>query len=354
MTKLLRPRLINGSFGDPLVYCGIAYVGRAFTFDLGASFDLVNRELLRIDAVYLSHAHMDHIFGFEHLLRANLKQDRTIQIFGPKGIQRQIRGKLQGFTWNLVQGYGLEFVVHELHAGQETIYQFKSAEGFRMHNIDTRVLKNRIIHPIHKTDYYTVYTAGLDHRISSQAYAVVENIAVSINKEVLEKRGWIPGPWLQQLKQLAIKGRGKQQQLEVPVAKKRSKSFVVSDLVAELIIPRKRNRITYVTDAAMTAKNRQRILKLAADADIFFCEAAFLERDRDKAMQTHHMTAKEVGCMAKEAGAQRLVLFHFSKKYLNTPQLLIDEASAAFGKKAEANPSYVPHHTYRRLPQQQS
>jgi len=62
-------------------------------------------------------------------------------------------------------------------------------------------------------------------------------------------------------------------------------------------------------------------------------EAAFSEKDLPRARQRRHLTAHQAGLLAKEAGAERLVIFHFSPRYHGQLNLLYDEASLAFGKE---------------------
>ena len=75
--------------------------------------------------------------------------------------------------------------------------------------------------------------------------------------------------------------------------------------------------------------------ELAAEAEVFFCEAIFSDEDQERAEQRQHLTASQAGLLAREAGAQRLVLFHFSPKYHGKLEPLYEEASRAFGKEVE-------------------
>ena len=52
-------------------------------FDLGLNYHLAPRKLLEITDVVVSHAHMDHFIGFDHLLRLRLRDDRPLRFFGP-------------------------------------------------------------------------------------------------------------------------------------------------------------------------------------------------------------------------------------------------------------------------------
>jgi ribonuclease Z len=69
---------------------------------------------------------------------------------------------------------------------------------------------------------------------------------------------------------------------------------------------------------------------LVRGADLFFCEAAFLERDRDRAEERSHLTARQAGELAREAQAKKLHIFHFSPKYEKEADLLYREAEEAF------------------------
>ena len=87
--------------------------------------------------------------------------------------------------------------------------------------------------------------------------------------------------------------------------------------------------MAYVTDLAGTPSNLNRAAELARAADVLFCEAAFLDRDADHARRKHHRTARQAGELARQAGAGRLEVFHFSPKYLDEEQALLDEARSA-------------------------
>lgn len=66
---------------------------------------------------------------------------------------------------------------------------------------------------------------------------------------------------------------------------------------------------------------------LAEDADLLVCEATFLDRDADLADRYAHLTAGQAGRVAAEAGARRLVLTHFSRRYTD-PAEFAAEAGA--------------------------
>ena len=60
MPPLFQPQLVNGVFGDPVLYLESRDEPRALMFDLGDVSALPPRRLLRLSDVFVSHAHMDH------------------------------------------------------------------------------------------------------------------------------------------------------------------------------------------------------------------------------------------------------------------------------------------------------
>lgn len=65
------------------------------------------------------------------------------------------------------------------------------------------------------------------------------------------------------------------------------------------------------------------------DCTTLYHEATFLEDMVERANVTHHTTALQAALVAKEVGAGRLVIGHFSSRY-KTLQPLLDEAKAVF------------------------
>ena len=83
---------------------------------------------------------------------------------------------------------------------------------------------------------------------------------------------------------------------------------------------------TFVMDTRRCAA----AVELARDADLLVCEATFLDGEEDRAESYRHLTARQAAELAREAGARRLVLTHFSARHPRSADFA-DQARAAFG-----------------------
>ena len=118
MRPSIHPSLVNGRTGDPALFVEMLHRRDALLFDLGDLGGLSPRDVLRIGHVFVSHAHIDHFFGFDRLLRLLVGRDRTITMAGPPGFAERVHHKLQSYEWDLVDRYStdLRFEVVEIHA----------------------------------------------------------------------------------------------------------------------------------------------------------------------------------------------------------------------------------------------
>src|SRR5512132_2971177 len=139
MTKTsLRTRLLNGQTGDPALLVQLRWQGRAVLIDLGRIDRTPAGVLLPIEAVFVSHAHMDHFMGFDQLLRLFLARDTTLRLFGPAGIADCVQGKLAGYTWNLTDEYAFTLEVTEIDATEMRSWRFAAAQRFAREPLGTQ------------------------------------------------------------------------------------------------------------------------------------------------------------------------------------------------------------------------
>jgi ribonuclease Z len=332
MKPLVHCKLLNVPFGDPALYVKILHERRALLFDLGDVGSLTEAKLLKLSHVFVSHAHIDHFYGFDRLLRVVLGRDKHITIYGPPGIASHVAGKLSGYTWNLVQDYPLQLRVGEISQSSIHYSCFICSEQFMCEDEGTASFEGIIV----ENPHFKVESVQLDHGIPSLAFSLMERFHINVNKDSMVKEGFAVGPWLRELKGYIWEGQPEDLMVRVPGSRDGQTSFrnvTLGDLKQKIISITPGQKIAYVADCRYTPDNVDRIVKLAQGADTLFCEAAFLEKDSEKAMLKGHLTARQAGLIAREAGAKLLQVFHFSPRYDECPDSLVEEAQEAFQGK---------------------
>lgn len=93
----------------------------------------------------------------------------------------------------------------------------------------------------------------------------------------------------------------------------------------EVSLFKKGQRFAFVMDTRLT----DNCFELAREADLLVCESTYLESEAREARDHGHMTARQAGIVAREAGARRLVLTHFSQRYGST-RPFVEEARGEF------------------------
>src|SRR5216683_8316705 len=111
MRPIFHPSLVNGRYGDPTVYVETLFKTHSVLFDLGEIASLSPRKIRRVDQIFVSHAHIDHFIGFDHLLRLLVGREKTIRLYGPEGFIDQVQHKLHAYRWNLAHGYSCDLVI---------------------------------------------------------------------------------------------------------------------------------------------------------------------------------------------------------------------------------------------------
>ncbi|HEX9079000.1 MAG TPA: MBL fold metallo-hydrolase [Desulfuromonadaceae bacterium] len=329
MTPVFHPTLVNSPFDDPCVYVDFLFSRRAVLFDLGTLGGLSPRKILRVGHVFVSHAHIDHFIGFDHLIRLFLGREKRVHLFGPEGFVDQVWHRLSSYTWNLVSGYASDFTIiaSEIHPdGGGLSTEFHCLRGFRPENTTARRFAGGLIHD---EEGLSVRVAVLDHKTASLAFSLEEKLHVNVMKNRLDEMGLTIGPWLKELKQAITRGEaddtpiranGEGRTLFVPLKELRERAVRIEA----------GQKICYVTDAAFTAENAERIVALARGADYLFIEAAFPEAEAARARERSHLTARQAGELARRAGVARVVPFHFSPRYTGQEQELRGELERAW------------------------
>jgi ribonuclease Z len=324
MKPTFHARPVNGPFEDPCVYVRILREKRALLFDLGYIGRLELGNLLKITDVFVTHMHMDHFAGFDTILRGILKRDTPLRIFGPENMIQCVEGKLKGYIWNLIRDYPLKIEVFELRDG------FISQASFYAENAFEKIMRPEIEFNglIKKEPLFKIKGIILSHQIPVMAYSLEEEFHININKAMLIERRLPVGPWLSDLKralrenqQSSVSG---QQSFEI-----NKKVYSLKEL-KDIATITKGQKISYVMDVSPADENMEKIISFIKGSDILFCEAYFLEKDRDRANERHHLTAALAGKIAREANVGSLEIMHFSPKYRHCVDELYSEAMREF------------------------
>lgn len=156
-------------------------------------------------------------------------------------------------------------------------------------------------------DGFTLTAARLHHRVDAFGYRLAEPDGRRMLPDLLAAAG-VAGADVGRLQRegsVEIDGR-----------------IVRLDDVSE---PRRGQVFAFVMDTAWC----DAAVGLAAGADLLVCESTFLTPEAELAERYGHLTAAQAGRLAREAGARRLVLTHFSARYTDM-RPFVDEAASEF------------------------
>jgi ribonuclease Z len=333
MRPSFHPRLINPPFSDPGLFIPFLFEKRALLFDLGDLHLLSAKDLLKVTHVFVTHAHMDHFIGFDTLLRIYLGRERELHLFGPPGFLRRVEGRLDGYTWNLIDESPHDFrlKVTEVRGGSILTRTYVGRKHFASARKDR---KDPFSGLLLKEPAFHVEADLLDHRIPCLGLTLLENFHVSIIKEGLKELDLIVGPWLTRFKKALYEEWDPEDVFPVTWeqggAVVKEKRFRLGDLVEKIARITPGQKITYLTDILGSPENCEKASRLAENADQLFIEAAFLDRDRETARRNFHLTAKEAGELARRAGVRQCIPFHFSPRYTHCADEIYEEAEKAY------------------------
>jgi ribonuclease Z len=331
MRPSFHPRLINGPFDDPGLYIPFQFQNRAILFDLGDIAALAPRDILKISDIFITHTHMDHFIGFDHLLRLVLGRDKQIHFYGPQGFIDNLAGKLAGYTWNLLHNYENRLIlnIHEIHPDKIVTARAVGRNRFQIAAGSTE----RPAGPaVHSEPALTVEALQLDHGTPCLGFCLKERFHVNIRKDRLADLGLETGPWLQRFKQALYTGQAAESEFEVDPnqADGSARSHRLGELADEIAMITPGQKTSYIADTLGGSEAMDRIVEFVRESDHLFIEAAFLDEDRRIATRKNHLTARQAGTIAGKAHVKKYTLFHFSPRYQGMQERIEAEAEAEY------------------------
>ena len=250
--------------------------GDQLLFDCGEG---TQQQLLRsvglpeLDAIFLTHFHLDHWLGLPGMLKTFDLRARTapLTIYGPSG----------------------------LHALFANLAPILGRTGYPLN------LEELEPHDEVRFGGYAICAFAVEHRVRAYGYALVEDSRPGrFDPATAIRLGVTPGPDFGRLQAGETIG-----------------GVAPDQVMGE---PRRGRRVVISGDTAPC----QAVEVYAHDADLLIHEATFMEAERPRARQTAHSTAKQAAEVARDAGVRLLALTHLSTRYF--PREVRDEARAVF------------------------
>lgn len=246
--------------------------GKLFLIDCGEGTQVQLRrhkiKFMRIEHIFISHLHGDHVYGLIGLVSTFMLLSRTspLHIYGPKGIKELVTMQLRlSNSWT---SYELHF--HELESAESEL--------------------------CYEDDKITVTTIPLRHRIYTNGYLF------------REKRG------LRKLNVAAVESYkidkcyyrnivlGKDITLD-------DGSVISNDLLTTEPVALK--SYAFCSDTVYTPE----LASSLTNVDVLYHESTFLETESLLAEKTMHSTAKQAASVALAAKVKTLLLGHYSTRY---------------------------------------
>jgi ribonuclease Z len=338
MRALLEPRLIDPAAGEPGLVVDLRDERRGLLFDLAELTRLAPRVLLRVSHAFVTHTHMDHFAGFDHLLAVGLGRLPRLVLWGGPEFVAQVEHKLSAYTWNVVHRYSVPLVIEAraLEAdGTRRGARFDSRQAFEREDLPpVRASADVLL----DEPLLRVRARIVDHEMPVLACAIEETAQVRVAADRVAAMGLTTGAWLQDLKAAVLAGAPDGDPLTVrwrDAAGQHERGFRIGELRSLILDTTPGRRIGYVTDLRFTTANLLQLDALLAGVDLLHIECVFAEADRAMARQRNHLTARQAGSIARRLGARRLVPFHFSPRYADAERDLRAQAIAAWRGEIE-------------------
>lgn len=335
--RFLNVTVPAGLFDDPLLLLRTTPTGRSILLDCGRIEHLAKRVVREIDAVFVTHAHMDHFMGFSSLVRQLHVSPRTVAVFGPPGLAARAAATFAGYDWNLTEPHWGSFRVHEIHPDHLETTLFPGPEGFPPRPEGSAPLAGG---HVFATRHLAVSSVACDHLIPSLAYRVEERPSFGIDDRAMARQGVLPGGWIEEMRRRFARG-ALAGPLRVPRLREGEPVEEVRDgneVWATLGMRRKPAAVGYVTDVGFSRDNEEKLVTLLTGVTVLVCECAFPRSARERARVSGHLCSDDVSRLAAVIRPRYLVPIHLSKTWLGRSREIFAELELPPGTELVALP----------------
>lgn len=255
--------------------------GDLFLFDGGegtqVSLKRLNLKWKKINAIFVSHTHADHVTGLPGIMMLSSQVDRTepLYIYGPPKIAEYIETSRQ---------------VLDMYINYPVIVKEITAPCI-----------------VHEEDDFVIRAFPLKHTKVCVGYTLEEKPR--------------PGEFNPE----------KAKELNVPCGPLWSKlqnGQAVESLDGKIVNPedvlgkaRKGRKFSYVTDTLYL----ESIAEEVRDSDLLICESMFEDALLDQAKEKKHMTAIQAATIARDSNSKKMAMIHYSPRYTDKELVVLEE-----------------------------
>lgn len=261
--------------------------GDLFLFDCGegtqVSLKRLNLKWKKIDAIFISHTHADHVTGLPGIMMLSSQVDRTepLYIYGPPKVAEYVESSRK---------------VLDMYINYPVIVKEITAPCI-----------------VHEGDGFYIRAFPLQHTKTCVGYTLEElDRPGEFNPEKAESLGIPRGPLWGRLQ------RGESVTLE------NGRTVEPGDVMGER---RSGRKFSFVTDTQYIPS----IADEVRGSDLLICEGMFDDSCTEQAKEKKHMTSRQAARIARDSNSARMAMIHYSPRYTDRElPVLLEQAREVF------------------------